>query len=32
MLFTPDFSITVYPHSFRSLNDDPLRTLLPANE
>src|SRR4051812_40102944 len=25
MLFTPDFPITVYPHSFRSLNYDPLR-------
>jgi tripartite-type tricarboxylate transporter receptor subunit TctC len=24
MLFTPDFPITVYPHSFRSLNYDPL--------
>src|SRR5262245_32599975 len=23
MLFTPDFPITVYPHSFRSLNYDP---------
>src|SRR5919197_530851 len=25
MLFTPDFPMTVYPHSFRSLNYDPLR-------
>src|SRR6476619_8425302 len=25
MLFTPDFPIPVYPHSFRSLNYDPLR-------
>ena len=25
MLFTPDFPLTVYPHSFRSLNYDPLR-------
>src|SRR5262249_3397789 len=24
MLFTPDFPITVYPHSFRSLNYDPI--------
>src|SRR5262245_26958499 len=24
-LFTPDFPITVYPHSFRSLSYDPLR-------
>jgi tripartite-type tricarboxylate transporter receptor subunit TctC len=24
MLFTPDFPITVYPHSFRTLNYDPL--------
>jgi tripartite-type tricarboxylate transporter receptor subunit TctC len=28
MLFTPDFPITVYPHSFRSLNYDPLRDLM----
>jgi len=27
MLFTPDFPITVYPHSFRSLSYDPLRDL-----
>jgi len=25
MLFTPDFPMTLYPHSFRSLNYDPLR-------
>ena len=25
MLFTPDFPLTIYPHSFRSLNYDPLR-------
>jgi tripartite-type tricarboxylate transporter receptor subunit TctC len=28
MLFTPDFPITVYPHSFRSLNYDPLRDFI----
>jgi tripartite-type tricarboxylate transporter receptor subunit TctC len=28
MLFTPDFPITVYPASFRSLNYDPLRDLI----
>ena len=27
MLFTPDFPITLYPHSFRSLSYDPLRDL-----
>ena len=27
MLFTPDFPITVYPHSFRSLSYDPLQDL-----
>src|SRR5215471_9760918 len=27
-LFTPDFPITVYPHSFRSLSYDPLRDLV----
>jgi tripartite-type tricarboxylate transporter receptor subunit TctC len=31
MLFTPDFPITVYPHSFRSLNYDPLRDLTPVS-
>lgn len=30
MLFTPDFPITVYPHSFRSLSYDPLRDLTPV--
>ena len=25
LLFTPDFPMTLYPHSFRSLNYDPLR-------
>jgi tripartite-type tricarboxylate transporter receptor subunit TctC len=29
-LFTPDFPITVYPHSFRSLSYDPLRDLVPV--
>jgi tripartite-type tricarboxylate transporter receptor subunit TctC len=28
MLFTPDFPITVYPHSFRQLNYDPLRDFI----
>jgi tripartite-type tricarboxylate transporter receptor subunit TctC len=28
MLFTPDFPITVYPHSFRTLSYDPLRDLI----
>jgi tripartite-type tricarboxylate transporter receptor subunit TctC len=30
MLFTPDFPMTVYPHSFRSLNYDPLRDFTPV--
>jgi tripartite-type tricarboxylate transporter receptor subunit TctC len=30
MLFTPDFPITVYPHSFRSLNYDPLKDFTPV--
>jgi tripartite-type tricarboxylate transporter receptor subunit TctC len=30
MLFTPDFPITVYPHSFRSLNYDSLRDFTPV--
>ena len=30
MLFTPDFLMTVYPHSFRSLNYDPVRDFTPA--
>ena len=29
-LFTPDFPITVYPHSFRSLNYDPLKDFTPV--
>ncbi len=31
MLFTPDFPITVYPHSFRSLNYDPVRDFTPVS-
>jgi tripartite-type tricarboxylate transporter receptor subunit TctC len=31
MLFTPDFPITVYPHSFRSLNYEPLRDFTPVS-
>src|SRR3954463_4529060 len=30
MLFTPEFPITVYPHSYRSLSYDPLRDLMPV--
>jgi len=30
ILFTPDFPITVYPHSFRSLNYDPVRDFTPV--
>jgi tripartite-type tricarboxylate transporter receptor subunit TctC len=30
LLFTPDFPITVYPHSFRMLSYDPLRDLVPV--
>jgi tripartite-type tricarboxylate transporter receptor subunit TctC len=30
MLFTPDFPITVYPHSFRNLNYDPMHDLTPV--
>ncbi len=30
ILFTPDFPLTVYPHSFRSLSYDPLRDLVPV--
>src|SRR6266436_790175 len=30
ILFTPDFPITVYPHSFRSLSYDPQRDLVPV--
>ena len=29
MLFTPDFTMTIYPHSFRSLSYDPLRDFTP---
>ena len=29
-LLTPDFPITVYPHSFRALSYDPLRDLVPV--
>jgi len=31
MLFTPDFPITVYPASFRSLNYDPLKDFTPVS-
>jgi tripartite-type tricarboxylate transporter receptor subunit TctC len=31
MLFTPDFPITVYPYSFRSLTYDPVRDLTPVS-
>jgi tripartite-type tricarboxylate transporter receptor subunit TctC len=30
MLFTPDFPITVYPYSFRSLNYDPIKDFTPV--
>ncbi len=30
ILFTPDFPITLYPHSFRMLSYDPLRDLVPV--
>src|SRR3954469_17542145 len=30
MLFTPDFPMTLYPHSFKSLNYDPLRDFTPV--
>src|SRR5258708_4721594 len=30
MLFTPDFPVTVYPHSFRSLSYDSLRDFIPV--
>jgi tripartite-type tricarboxylate transporter receptor subunit TctC len=30
VLFTPDFPLTVYPHSFRTLSYDPLRDLVPV--
>ena len=31
LLYTPDFPITVYPHSFRSLNYDPVRDFTPVS-
>src|SRR5262249_9159187 len=31
MLFTPDFPMTLYPASFRSLNYDPLRDFTPVS-
>ena len=30
ILFTPDFPLTVYPHSFRMLSYDPIRDLVPV--
>src|SRR6266852_2390345 len=30
MLFTPDFPMTVYPHSFKSLSYDPLTDFIPV--
>ena len=30
ILFTPDFPLTVYPHSFRVLSYDPIRDLVPV--
>lgn len=30
MLITPDFALTVYPHSFRKLSYDPLKDLIPV--
>jgi tripartite-type tricarboxylate transporter receptor subunit TctC len=30
ILFTPDFPLTVYPHSFRTLSYDPIRDLIPV--
>jgi tripartite-type tricarboxylate transporter receptor subunit TctC len=30
ILFTPDFPLTVYPHSFRALTYDPMRDLVPV--
>jgi tripartite-type tricarboxylate transporter receptor subunit TctC len=30
ILFTPDFPVTLYPHSFRSLSYDPQRDLVPV--
>jgi tripartite-type tricarboxylate transporter receptor subunit TctC len=31
LLFTPDFLLTVYPHSFRKLSYDPLRDFVPIS-
>jgi tripartite-type tricarboxylate transporter receptor subunit TctC len=31
ILFTPDFPLTVYPHSFRALSYDPIRDLVPVS-
>ena len=31
LLFTPDFLLTVYPHSFRKLSYDPLRDFVPVS-
>jgi tripartite-type tricarboxylate transporter receptor subunit TctC len=30
ILFTPDFPLTLYPHSFRTLSYDPVRDLVPV--
>ena len=30
LLMTPDFALTVYPHSFRKLNYDPLKDFIPV--
>jgi tripartite-type tricarboxylate transporter receptor subunit TctC len=30
LLFTPDFPLTVYPHSFRTLSYDPMHDLVPV--
>jgi tripartite-type tricarboxylate transporter receptor subunit TctC len=31
LLFTPDFTMTIYPHSFRALSYDPLRDFTPIS-
>ena len=31
LLFTPDFTMTIYPHSFRTLSYDPLRDFTPIS-
>ncbi len=31
LLFTPDFTMTIYPHSFRSLSYDPVRDFTPIS-